>query len=58
MKDIKEKIFEKVVTDYGKNVLKLLQSPKHSRVVEDIIKQNSAKDIEIIIKKLMNYIKS
>ena len=35
----KEKIFEKIITDYGRNTLKIIQLPQNSRLLSQILKE-------------------
>lgn len=52
--DLKEKIFEKIITDYGRNILKTIQLPQNSRVLNQILKEEETTvDIDLIIRKIM-----
>jgi hypothetical protein len=56
--DFKDKIFERIIRDYGRIVLKQIQLPQNSHLLNDIIKESSDKndDIEKVVKKLMRVI--
>jgi len=56
----KEKIFEKIITDYGRNVLKVIQLPQNSTLLSQILKEEEHNnDIDLVIRKIIrNIIKS
>lgn len=56
-KDLKEKIFEKIITDYGRNTLKIIQLPKNNSVLSQILKEEESNvDIDLIIRKIIRSI--
>lgn len=57
MENQKEKIFEKIITDYGRNILKIIKLPQNSRLLSQILKEEEHNiDIEVIIRKIMRNI--
>jgi hypothetical protein len=56
----KEKIFEKIITDYGRSMLKVIQLPQHTRLLSQILKEEEHNnDIDIVIRKIIrNIVKS
>lgn len=54
IENLKEKIFEKIITDYGRNILKTIQLPQNSRVLSQLLKEEeNTIDIDLIIRKIM-----
>lgn len=52
--DIKEKIFEKIITDYGRNILKTIQLPQNSRILTQILKEEeNSNDIDLVVRKII-----
>jgi hypothetical protein len=57
MENQKEKIFEKIITDYGRNILKVIQLPQNSRLLSQVLKEEEHNiDIDVIIRKIMRNI--
>lgn len=57
MENQKEKIFEKIITDYGRNILKIIQLPQNSRLLSQVLKEEEHNiDIDVIIRKIMRNI--
>jgi len=57
MENQKEKIFEKIITDYGRNILKIIQLPQNSRLLSQILKEEEHNiDIDVVIRKIMRNI--
>jgi len=53
----KEKIFEKIITDYGRNTLKIIQLPQNSRLLSQILKEEEHNiDIDVVIRKILRHI--
>lgn len=52
--DLKEKIFEKIITDYGRNILKIVQLPQNNRILSQILKEEeNSIDLDMIIRKVI-----
>lgn len=56
-KDLKNKVFDKIITDYGRNILKIVQLPNNTRVLTQILKEEeNTIDIDYITKKVIRII--
>lgn len=56
-KNLKEKVFDKIITDYGRNVLKVVQLPNNGRILSQILKEEDTNiDIDYIVKKIIRII--
>lgn len=55
--DLKNKVCDKIITDYGRNVLKIIQLPQHSRILADILKEEENNpDIDLVVRKIIRII--
>ena len=55
--NLKDRIFDKIITDYGRNVLKSIQLPQNNRVLTQILKEEEHNiDIDSIIRKIIRTI--
>lgn len=55
--DLKNKLFEKVITDYGRNALKVIQLPQNNRILSQILKEEEHNsDLDYILRKIIRII--
>jgi len=57
IESLKDKIFEKIITDHGRNILKTIQLPQNNRLLSQILKEEEHNnDIDLIIRKIIRSI--
>ena len=55
--NLKDRIFDKIITDYGRNVLKSIQLPQNNRILTQLLKEEEHNtDIDFIIRKIIRTI--
>lgn len=54
---LKDRVFEKIITDYGRNTLKVIQLPQNSRILSQILQEEeSTIDIDLVVRKIIRTI--
>lgn len=54
---LKDKVFDKIIINYGRNVLKIIQLPQNNRVLTQILKEEEHNsDIDLIVRKIIRSI--
>lgn len=55
--NLKDKVFDKIIVDYGRNVLKVIQLPQNNRILTQLLKEEEHNtDIDFIIRKIIRTI--
>jgi len=55
--NLKDTIFKKIITDYGRNILKIIQLPSNNRILNDILKEEeNNNDIDLVVRKIIRTI--
>jgi hypothetical protein len=55
--NLKDKVFDKIIVDYGRNVLKVIQLPQNNRILTQLLKEEEHNtDIDFVIRKIIRTI--
>lgn len=55
--NLKDKVFDKIIVDYGRNILKVIQLPQNNRILTQLLKEEEHNtDIDFIIRKIIRTI--